>query len=401
MLQADWTAGRTLTAVRRLLIALAVLSLLPLAPTADARIKKTPPNFFGVVGDGSLFTAGFDLGVQYDRMVTNGVQSMRTVFNWASAQPYQTIDEVPEAERDRYRDEDGVPTDYTALDQLVAGAAQRRISLLPVIMVAPRWAARHPGEFASPPTDPAQYAAFVGALARRYGPGGAYWSEHPELTAMAIRDWQFWNEPSFNTFWSDQPFAEDYVELMRQSRVAVKAADPRAKIILAGLPNKSWASLEKIYKAGGRKLFDVAAFHPFTAKVDGVKTILERDRKVMAKYKDSKKPLWVTELSWTSSKGKTTINYGNEQTEKGQGKMVAAAYKMLAQQRGRLHIGRAYWYTWLSRDRQRDYPFDWAGLSKIVKGKIKGKPALSAYKKTALALQRCRSKKARADRCAS
>jgi hypothetical protein len=388
--------------VRRVVIAiaLALLSSLPMAASADARIKKTPPNFFGVVADGPLFNMGFDLGTQYNRMVTNGVQSMRTVFNWAAVQPYQSFDQVPEAERDRFRDEDGVPTDYTALDQLVSGAAQRRISLLPVIMVAPRWAARHPGKFASPPSDPQQYAAFVGALARRYGPGGSFWTEHTELMRMPIHSWQFWNEPSFNTFWSDQPFAEDYVELMRQSRAAVKAVDPHATIVLAGLPNKSWASLEKVYKAGGRKLFDVAAFHPFTAKVDGVKTILERDRKVMAKYKDSKKPLWVTELSWTSSKGKTTVNYGNEQTEKGQGKMVAASYKMLAQQRGRLRIGRAYWYTWLSRDRQRDYPFDWAGLSKIVNGKIKGKPALTAYKRTALDLQRCRSKKARADRCA-
>jgi hypothetical protein len=382
-------------------ITVIALSLLAAAPSAEAKTTRVPANFMGVVGDGPLLNGGFDLGAQFDRMVKNGVQTMRTVFNWAAAQPYESFDKVPPDQVARFRDENGVPTDYTELDRLVAGAAQRRISLLPVIMVAPRWAARHPGEFASPPSDPAQYAAFVGALARRYGPGGAYWTEHPELTPQPIRSWQFWNEPSFNTFWSDQPFAEDYVALLRASRSAVKSVDPRATVVLAGLPNKSWTSLEKIYKAGGRKLFDVAAFHPFTAKVDGVKTILERDRKVMAKYKDSRKPLWVTELSWTSSKGKTTINYGNEQTEKGQGKMLAAAYKMLAKQRHRLHIGRAYWYTWLSRDRQRDYPFDWAGLSKIVNGKVKGKPALTAFRRTALELQRCRSKKGRADRCAT
>src|SRR5204862_4263763 len=122
----------------------------------------------------------------------------------------------------------------------------------------------------------------------------------------------------------------------------VKSIDPGAKIVLAGLPNKSWNSLEKIYKAGGRKQFDIAAFHPFTAKVDGVKTILQKDRKVMSKYHDSKKTLWVTEMSWTSAKGKITdsSNFGIEQTEKGQANDVAAAYKMLARNRGKLHTGR-------------------------------------------------------------
>src|SRR5439155_1445976 len=132
-------------------------------------------------------------------------------------------------------------------------------------------------------------AAFMGALTRRYGPGGSFWTEHPELTAQPIRYWQIWNEPSFNTFWSDQPFADDYVALVRASRNAIKAVDPGAKIVLAGLPNKSWNSLEKIYKAGGKDEFDIAGFHPFTAKVDGVRTILEKDRKVMSKYHDSKK----------------------------------------------------------------------------------------------------------------
>ena len=293
-----------------------------------------------------------------------------------------------------------MPTDYSLMDQLVTAAATRHIALLPEVQIAPAWAARHPGQFASPPSDPEQFAAFMGALARRYGPGGSFWTEHTELTAQPLRYWQIWNEPSFNTFWSDQPFADDYVALVRASRNAIKAVDPGAKIVLAGLPNKSWNSLEKIYKAGGRDTFDIAAFHPFTAKVDGVRTILQRDRKVMSRYGDSRKQLWVTELSWTSAKGKTTVNYGNEQTEKGQAKNLAAAYRMLAKYRGKLHIGRVYWYTWLSRDTQRDYPFDWAGLFRIRNGKLTAKPALKAFRQTAMSLQRCRAKKGRADRCA-
>jgi hypothetical protein len=378
------------------------LSLVAAAPADASRPKKVPPTFMGTVADGPLLlNRKVNFSAQLDTMVGNGVQTMRTVFNWSGAQPYATFDEVPPEQRAGYRDEGGVPTDYKEIDGLVAGAAERRIALLPVVLVAPMWDARHPGKFASPPKDPQPYADFVAALARRYGPGGAFWKEHPELVAQPIRNWQIWNEPSLRAFWSDQPFATDYVQLLRATRKAVKGVDPGATIVLAGLVNKSWDALASIYRAGGRGLFDVAAFHPFTSGAGGVRTILEHDRRVMARYHDARKPLWVTELSWTSAKGKTSVRFGNEQTARGQAKMLTKAYTMLAKLRGKLRIGRVYWYTWLSRDKQRDYPFDWAGLARVTSKGVKAKPALTAYRRIALRLEHCRSKRRRADRCAS
>ena len=378
------------------------LSLLAAAAPAATARAKVPNTFVGAVADGPLLTnPAVDFAAQLNTMVTSGVQTMRTVFNWAGAQPYKTSAEVPPDEASSYRDEGGIPTDYTEIDRLVTGAAKRRLAILPVVMVAPKWAARHPGKFNSPPRYPKQYARFVAALVRRYGPGGAFWTEHPELAAQPIRKWQIWNEPSLTDFWSDQPFAPAYVKLLRLSREAILGVDAGASIILAGLPNKSWVALDQIYKAGGRGLFDVAAFHPFTATVGGVKTILERDRGVMRKHHDSHRPLWVTELSWTSAKGKTSRKFGNEQTERGQARKVTAAYSMLARQRGRLHIGRVYWYTWLSRDKQHDYPFDWAGLLRVKKGEVQKKPAFKAFRQIALKLERCKTKRGRADRCAS
>jgi hypothetical protein len=390
----------------RTTLVIMLLAAVPLAfagPAAAKAPKKVPAGFVGVVGDGPLLhDPGVDLSNQFDRMVANGAQSLRIMFNWEQAQPYASFDGMSDQQRAQYHDENGVPTDYTFTDQIVSAAAQRHLALLPEVQIAPPWAARHPGQFASPPSDPNKFAAYLGALVRRYGPNGSFWTEHRDLVAQPIRYWQIWNEPSFSTFWSDQPFADDYVALLTASRSAVQAADPGGKIVLAGLPNKSWSSLEKIYKAGGRNQFDIAAFHPFTAKVDGVKTILQKDRKVMAKYHDSKKTLWVTEMSWTSAKGKLSKGhgFGIEQTEKGQAKNVAAVYDMLANNRSKLRIGRAYWYTWMTHDQQRDYSFDWAGLVRERGGKVTAKPALKAFRQTALTLQRCRAKKGRADRCA-
>jgi hypothetical protein len=386
----------------RTLVVAALVLCLAVASAADAKgIGKVPANFMGVVTDGPVLeNPAVDLGSEMGRMVRNGVQTTRTVFNWSQAQPYATFADVPPDQVARYRDENGVPTDYSEIDRQVIASVQKRISVLPIILVAPSWDARHPGNFASPPSDPGPYADFAGDLVRRYGPGGSFWTEHPELPRLPLRYWQIWNEPSLRPFWSDQPFATDYVELLRQARTAIKAADPKAHVVLAGLPNKAWVALEDIYKAGGRKLFDIAAFHPFTHDVSGVKTILERDRAVMKKHHDSRKQLWVTELSWTSSKGRTNVLFGNEETEKGQAKKLTGAYTMLAKLRRKMRIGRVYWYTWLSRDMQDDYPFDWAGLSRITSGgDVRSKPALTAYRKIALKLEHCKRKRSRADRC--
>jgi hypothetical protein len=379
------------------------MALALLVPTgAGAAVpKKVPSAFVGIDADGPLLTdPSVDYAGQLDTMVTSGVQTMRVVFNWAAAQPYASSADVPAGERGRFTNEGGVPTDYSDTDRLVTAAAQRHIVLLPVVLVAPGWDARHPGEFASPPTNAQPYADYTAALARRYGPGGAFWTEHPELDVQPIRQWQIWNEPNLDYFWSDQPFAADYVQLLRLAREAIRGVDPRATIVLAGLPNDSWQAISQIYSAGGRGLFDVAAFHPFTEKVDGVRTILERDRKVMARNGDARKPLWVTELSWTSAKGKTSVSFGNDETEQGQAKKLAAAYTLLANLRTKLRIGRVYWYTWLSRDVQDDYPFDWSGLLRDASQGVEQKPAFAAFKRVALKLERCRTKQGRADRCA-
>src|SRR5205085_8385259 len=108
------------------------------------------------------------------------------------------------------------------------------------------------------------YADFLTAAIGRYGPKGTLWAEHPEVARRPIRDWQVWNEPSHEGFWSIQPFAERYVSLLRAARTAIKSADPGGRVVLAGLVYDSWTQLGLLYKAGARGLFDVLSLHPYT-----------------------------------------------------------------------------------------------------------------------------------------
>src|SRR5207245_301950 len=128
-------------------------------------------------------------------------------------------------------------------------------------------------------------------------------------------------------------------------------ADPGAKVVLSGLANESWKYLDGIYRASGRRWFDLVAVHPFTTKVTGVVTILKKIRAVMAHHQDATKPLDVTELSWTSARGKTKWTYGIEQDERGQAVKLRMAFELLAKERSRLRIDAVYWYTWMTFDR--------------------------------------------------
>lgn len=382
-----------------LLLATAAAALGGLGLTSGDAHARVPYGFVGAVADGPLFEPGVDLPGEIDAMAGSGIESMRVVVDWSEAQPYANWDQVPADQRSRFRDERGIPTDYAFLDRVVGLASQRDLRVLPVILIAPRWAARHPGRFASPPRDPAPYARFAGGLARRYGPGGAYWAEHPDLRAAPVRDWQVWNEPSLRDFWSDQPWARDYVALLRATRVQLRAADPRARVILAGLPNKSWTELARVYRAGGRRYFDAVALHPFTLKVDGVFEILRRGRRVMARAGDDRKPLLVTELSWPSARGKTSKTYGFEVSEAGQAARVRKALPKLAAQRRSLRLDSVYWYTWLTGETRKDYPFDYAGTSRLEGGRIVRKPAFGALRETALDLEGCAAKPSGARSC--
>ncbi|MEA2480380.1 MAG: polysaccharide biosynthesis protein PslG [Thermoleophilaceae bacterium] len=370
-------------------LALALLSLLTAAAPASARASApVSASFFGTDADGPLMEGALpQLGSETGVMRRAGVGALRATVYWTTAQPYKTFADVPPDQRASYEDVDGVPTDFKVTDEFAAQTARRGMSFLPVVYGAPRWAAKQPGAFGSPPSDDAAYGRFAAALVKRYGPGGTFWAAHPELPAHPVRDWQIWNEPNLRPFWDDDTWAPGYVKLLRTARRAIRAADPKARVVLAGLPNHSWTALEQLYKAGVHGLFDVAALHPFTGQVDGVLTLVKRARKVMARGHDARTPLMLTEVSWPSAAGKTSYTYGIETSERGQGRKIEAVLPMLARARRSLHIERVYWYTWLSYDRDSVQPFDYAGVASFKDQKIKRKPGYTALVKTVLHLE--------------
>ncbi len=359
------------------LFAVLVLAGTTTVAGAAAKVPKLPAGFIGVNADGPLFDdPAVSPATELGRMRSVGLRQVRTVFDWASAQPTG-----PQS------------TDLTRLDRIVGAFAARRMSILPVVIHAPDWATSKPSvrTYGDPPADPKTYANFLTVLVERYGPRGSFWAQNPGLPRMHIRRWQLWNEPNLPRFWSRRPFAPSYVALVKATDAAVAKADPRAQIVLGGITNgdrsPSWVALAQLYKAGIRRHFDVLAVHPYTATAAKVVETVRRVRAVAKRYGDSRIPLVLTELSWSSGGGK-----GNgvtwDTTESKQAARLELVFRQVARYRRSLRLTAAYWYTWISPQPSADSGWEfYAGLNKMRDGKVVAKPALKALRRSILRLQ--------------
>jgi hypothetical protein len=368
--------GRTLFAAIAALMALAVV-----APGALAAKRTVPVGFQGVDYDREIAWAA--PGVQEEAwrtMARSGVESARVIFDWSEAQ------KTP-----------GLPPSFQRTDPLVANAAARGIELLPVLVLAPEWARVLPGEKHSAPARPADFANYLRALVARYGHQGTFWAERPDLPRRPIRAWQVWNEPDMSYQWvprEDWPRA--YGALLRAAHDALREVDPGARVVLAALTNFSWRSLRTLYdegKIGGA--FDVAGLNVYTREPDNLVEIVRRGRKVMSAHGDAKLPIRVTEFGASASAGRLKVGGDQDHlqtTDRKLAKLVLRAYDLLAANRKKLRIDRAYWYTWASSYDARDGGiFDFSGLVSFTDGagNFASREALRAYRKSARRLQGC------------
>ena len=347
--------------MRRALLA-ALVAVLCLPAGAVARV---PRDFFGVMANGPLDQPAFPLDAESAVMRRDGVGTERMEIAWDLVEP----------QKGRY--------DFSLPDRKVLAAARAGIDVLALIVRSPGWAAAQPGNPFSPPRDSADYAAFAKVLVARYGPRGELWRAHPEVRPRPVRAWEVWNEPNLAVYWTRQPFMRGYARLLNSTYAAVKRADPGATVVMAGMANFSWRDLSRLFRTGGRKLrFDIAAVHPFSGRPSNVVKIVKLNRDVLDRNGARAKPIWLTELTWSSAKGKKQpLTQNWETTEAGQAQRLQEAYRLFIRARHALRLERIYWYTWVTVDRNSSNSFDYSGLrTERPDGSIVDKPAARAFR---------------------
>ena len=146
-----------------------------------------------------------------------------------------------------------------------------------------------------------------GGLARVIVPGC---SRHPSQPAPA---YEIWNEPNQTEFW-DAPGGPNpiaYAALLKAAYPQVKAADPRAPVLGGSITFNDHDFLEDLYSHGGiAGSFDGLALHPYSAANppgdagDGFHSFrlaVEQLGQVMAAHGEAGKPIWITEMGWTTA----------------------------------------------------------------------------------------------------
>ncbi len=383
MPQLSLRSGVLMLAVRRLLLValLAVCAIAAPAAPAAAAPRKAPPSFFGVMFDGALRGAPLETQQdQFDLMARSGVESVRWVMSWEGMQF------VP-----------GGRFDYDAPDRTVRLAAERNMTVLPVLLHAPRFARLYKRRDYSPPRL-APFQSFLRAVVRRYGSNGRFWIDNPDLTKRPIRHWQIWNEPNTQTFWDVKPAGRwrwpiGYARLLKASNATIKRTDRRAKVVTAGIVGSAWTELARLYKLGLKGHFDTMAVHVYPQTEPRVLEALRRVRAVMLRAGDRRGRIFLTETAFPSSRGQVRPIKGQRQeTKVGMARRLKRLFRLAVAKRRALALDRLYWYTWASGYRHPTSNFEYAGLLAAAEGGMdyRPQPALRAFRNAAARYQGCR-----------
>src|SRR4051794_35550047 len=212
--------------MRRLLAGLAVAVGLwsVLGTAAQAATDGAPEDFGGVNAQWVFWGPRQEWAANLDAMRAGGVRDVRADATWNTIEPVP-----PVLGRHVYL--------WSTPDAVVTALAQRGMRWQPVLAYSALWASSVAGEEHARPSSVADYAAFAGALAGRYGQDGSFWREHPELAPQPVRSFEIWNEEDLGIYSRPAPDASRYADLYAAARAAIHAADPSGVAMVGGLGN--------------------------------------------------------------------------------------------------------------------------------------------------------------------
>lgn len=231
--------------------------------------------------------------------------------------------------------------DWSQPDRYVKTIGEAGATPLPFFEGVPAWLPEHPSRspLASSPAQDA-WSSFVAAMVRRYGPGGD--AQPP----VPIRTWQLWNEPNLDFPWGGPSDPGAYGRLVEAGANSIRAVDPNAKIMLAGLAPaargiKPWSFMRRLVRTLDPAAWDIAAVHPYARTVGEVGDQVAKLRRRMASAGARRKPLAVTELGWSSSRLSVPTLAGTAQS---QARKLKASFRRLAGTK-QWRISEILWYS--------------------------------------------------------
>ncbi len=270
----------------------------------ELELDADAPAFYGVNSHLTWFDAEERVERTAQFMDEAGVGIVRTVFDWSGIEPEPGV----------YR--------WERFDRVVERLDERGIAVLGILDSSAPWATSAPSldepDWHKWPTrDLTAFGRYVWAVVERYDGDG--FADAPG--SPVIRYWEVWNEPNVDVFWRPRPDVERYVSMLRLSYFVIKVANPSAVVVLGGMAGNGASFppfdlaeegrnfLQKIYDQAGGRYFDIANVHlyPYTYELDrpelmtALQDALDETRSVMAASGDGEKPIWITEIGFSTT----------------------------------------------------------------------------------------------------
>ncbi|MFT4035856.1 MAG: hypothetical protein QM679_09825 [Patulibacter sp.] len=251
-------------------------------------------------------------GRYFDQLQSGNLNVDRVQISWMTVEPVAPVNGVH-----TYRWNVGGAGSRDSVDYLMTQMAQRGLRAAPLFATVPSWSSSN--SYRMTAASYPDFAAFIAAFAQRYGPGGAFWSEHPELAALPVYDYEIWTEANSTNFWTGSPNPAEYAAAMKVISPALHAAQPAAKLLasigwqdVVGYVNAFWA-------AGGGSAIDGIGYHPYAPHGPAIIGLVTRLRTTLTALGVPSMPIYVTES------GQPVVMSGTGASSAGSGLVTDAA----------------------------------------------------------------------------
>ena len=270
--------------VLRWVVLFVPLLLLDAAGESAAYVNAAGPPVDGLIPAVHVLTADDRM---YRLAAEGGFEDVVQVFPWRDIEPT----------RDEWH--------WQQPDFAVRAANYYGLGLIVRLDHPPDWALEPVEGGGIPPIDLEAYASFMATVARRY---------RGQVQAYIV-----WNEPNLSREWTGRPpDPTAYTALLCRAYAALKAADPGATVVSAGLAPTNGGDgalddrlfLQEMYEVGAGACLDALGAHAYgfghppddlRGAHDGLNLARLMDlREIMEAKGGSARPVWITELGWTT-----------------------------------------------------------------------------------------------------
>ncbi|HMO58329.1 MAG TPA: beta-galactosidase, partial [Roseiflexaceae bacterium] len=259
--------------------------------------------------------------------------------------------------------------DWTFYDRAIPQLAGRGVKIIGLLITAPAWATPFGGDRDGAPSfyppDAQRFAQFAAAAAQRY-------RDH-------VSHWEIWNEPENQLYWQSGPSPAEYAGLLKAAYPAIKAANPNATVLSAGIVPTHVDFIRGIADNGAWGSFDVLAIHPYvdpfgpedgqigTGDVAAVKSLVARL---------GNKPIWATEFGWSTGPASRDPRGVDEETQANY--LIRSSALLRA-----AGVEKVLWFRLKDTEVRNGSPFNQYGLLRYAGGITdlsQPRPSLAAFR---------------------